>query len=209
MGDFSPNVRPVAALKARVWVAQGRLGEALKWTRARGLSAADELSYLREFEHITLARMLLAQSRGDGPDRSMPNAMALLQRVLKSADEGGRIGSVIEILVLQALAHRMGSDIPAALVPLERALALAEPEGYVRIFVDEGPPASIAPSCGCRATASSRIITCKSVTSAWVGCGRGRRTHRWGQRPPELHRHAVLLLRHGAPLSADMKGTHL
>ena len=61
VSDFFPNVRPVAALKTRVWVAQGRLGEALDWAREQGLSAQDELSYLREFEHITLARVLLAQ----------------------------------------------------------------------------------------------------------------------------------------------------
>ena len=66
--------------------------------------------------------------------------MGLLERLLKAAEEGGRTGSVIEILVLQALAHQAQGDIPAALVPLERALTLAEPEGYVRIFVDEGPP---------------------------------------------------------------------
>ena len=56
VSDFSPNVRPIAALKARVWVAQGRLGEALDWAREQGLSAEDDLSYLREFEHITLAQ---------------------------------------------------------------------------------------------------------------------------------------------------------
>ena len=50
------------------------------------------------------------------------------------------MGSVIEILVLQALAHEARGDIPAALVPLERALTLAEPEGFIRIFVDEGRP---------------------------------------------------------------------
>ena len=61
VGDFSPNVRPIAAMKARVWVAQGRLGEALDWAREQRLSAEDNLSYLREFEHITLARILLAQ----------------------------------------------------------------------------------------------------------------------------------------------------
>ena len=66
--------------------------------------------------------------------------MGLLERLLQAAEEGERTGSVIEILVLQALAHQMQGDIPAALVPLERALTLAEPEGYVRIFVDEGPP---------------------------------------------------------------------
>ena len=71
VSDFFPNVRPVAALKARVWVAQGRLGEALGWAREQGLSAEDDLSYLREFEHITLARVLLAQYKSDRADRSI------------------------------------------------------------------------------------------------------------------------------------------
>ena len=64
----------------------------------------------------------------------------LLERLLKAAQEGGRTGSAIEILVLQALAHQAQGDIPAALLPLHQALTLAEPEGYVRMFVDEGPP---------------------------------------------------------------------
>ena len=140
VGDFSPNVRPVAALRARVWVAQGRLGEALGWARERGLSVEDDLSYLREFEHITLARVLLARYASDRAERSFDEAIGLLERLLRAAEEGERTGSVIEILVLQALAHQARGDIPAALVPLERALTLAEPEGYVRIFVDEGPP---------------------------------------------------------------------
>jgi LuxR family maltose regulon positive regulatory protein len=63
-----------------------------------------------------------------------------LERLLKAADEGGRTGSVIEILVLQALVHEAKGDIPLALTSLERALTLAEPEGHVRIFVDEGQP---------------------------------------------------------------------
>ncbi len=66
MGDMFPNVRPVPALKARVWIAQDRLGEALGWARDQGLSVDDDLSYLREFEHITLARMLLARSGVSG-----------------------------------------------------------------------------------------------------------------------------------------------
>ena len=64
----------------------------------------------------------------------------MLERLLKAAEEGGRMGSAIEILVLQALAHQAQGDIPAALIPLEQALTLAEPEGYVRMFLDEGPP---------------------------------------------------------------------
>jgi hypothetical protein len=66
------------------------------------------------------------------------DATGLLERLLKAADEGGRMGSVIEILILQALAHQMQEDIPAALTSLERALKLAEPEGYMRIFLAEG-----------------------------------------------------------------------
>ena len=66
--------------------------------------------------------------------------MGLLERLLQAAQAGGRMGSEIEILILQALAQQMQGDIPAALAPLERALTLAEPEGYVRMFVDEGLP---------------------------------------------------------------------
>jgi LuxR family maltose regulon positive regulatory protein len=135
-----PDVRPIAALKTRVWLGQGRLTEALGWARERGLSVDDDLSYLREFEHITLARVLIAEYKSDRADRSILEAMGLLERLLKAAEEGGRTGSVIEVLVLEALAYEAQGNIPLALAPLERALALAEPEGYVRIFVDEGIP---------------------------------------------------------------------
>ena len=140
VSDFYPNVRPVSALKARVWLAQGRLGEALRWARERGLSAHDDLSYLQECEHITLARVLIAQYKSGREEHSILEAMGLLERILAAAEAGGRIGRVIEILVLQALAHEAQGDRPPALVPLERALTLAEPEGYVRVFVDEGLP---------------------------------------------------------------------
>jgi LuxR family maltose regulon positive regulatory protein len=138
-GNFSPNVRPVATRKVRVWLAQGRLGEALDWARQQGLSVENDLSYLREFDHITLARVLLARYQSDRADVSISGAVGLLERLLKAAEEGGRMGSVIEILVLQALAHQAQGDLPAALLPLQHALALAEPEGYVRMFLDEGP----------------------------------------------------------------------
>ena len=140
MGDMFPNVRPVPALKARVWIAQGSLGEALGWAREQGLSADDDLSYLREFEHITLARMLLARHQEERAEHSLDQATRLLERLLAAAEEGGRTGRVIEILVLRALAHQTLGDISAALSCLERAMTLAEPEGYVRVFLDEGPP---------------------------------------------------------------------
>jgi LuxR family maltose regulon positive regulatory protein len=136
--NFSPNVRPIATRKVRVWVTQGRLGEALGWAHEQGLSVENELSYLHEFDHITLSRVLIARYWSDHADRSIQEAMELLERLLKAAEEGGRMGSVIEILVLQALAYHAQGDLPAALLPLQHALALAEPEGYVRMFLDEG-----------------------------------------------------------------------
>jgi LuxR family maltose regulon positive regulatory protein len=140
VGDFFPNVRPVPALRARVRVAQGELGEALGWAREQGLSFDDDLSYLREFEHITLARVLLAGYTSEHAARPIQEATRLLEGLLLAAEEGERTGSVIEILVLQALARQSQDDVPAALASLQRALTLAEPEGYVRIFADEGPP---------------------------------------------------------------------
>ena len=141
VGDFFPNVRPVPALRARVRVMQGELGEALGWARERGLSVADDLSYLREFEHITLARVLLARYTDERAEHQpIEDATRLLEGLLRAAEEGQRTGSVIEILALQALTHQTRDDIPAALASLQRALTLAEPEGYVRIFVDAGPP---------------------------------------------------------------------
>ena len=140
VGDFFPNIRPVPALRARAWITQGRLGEALDWAHEQGLSADDDLSYLREFEHITLARVLLTRYSDERAEHSVYEATRLLERLLRAAEAGGRTGRVIEILVLQALAHQVRRDIPAALACLERALTLAEPEGYVRVFIDEGPP---------------------------------------------------------------------
>src|SRR5438876_2913948 len=112
------------------------MSKAVDCFRHQRLSAYYDLTYMSEFGHITLARILLAQ----GDDRSVGKVDALLERLLDAAEQGGRTGSGIEILVLQALARRLLGAIPAALVPLERALTLAEPEGYVRIFVDEGTP---------------------------------------------------------------------
>ncbi len=140
VGDFFPNVRPIAAIKSRVWIAQGNLGEALNWVREQNLSARDDLEYLHEFEHITLARVLLAQSKSADTKQSDLEAMGLLERLLQTAQAGGRMGSVIEILILQGLALHARGDTPAALEALQQALTLAEPEGYVRIFLDEGLP---------------------------------------------------------------------
>jgi len=133
-----PDVHPVAALKARVWLKQGGLAEAQRWAREQGLSADDDIRYTHEFEHITLARVLIAVGKSDREAGSLDEATRLLGRLLQAAEAGGRMGSVIEILVAQALALQTQGNVSQALASVERALALAEPEGYVRIFVDEG-----------------------------------------------------------------------
>jgi LuxR family maltose regulon positive regulatory protein len=132
VGDFSPNVHPVPAVRARAWLRQGRLADARGWATQQGLSATDDLSYLREFEHVTLARVLIEEGNLDP-------AADLLTRLAHAAEEGSRWGSVIEIQAVLALTHQLRGDLPAALASLESALLLAEPEGYVRTFVDEGP----------------------------------------------------------------------
>jgi LuxR family transcriptional regulator, maltose regulon positive regulatory protein len=135
-----PDVRPVAALKARVYIRQGRLSEALGWAREQRLSVEDDIRFMREFEHLTLARALIAAGKSDREAISLDEAARLLGRLLQAAETGGRLGSVIEILVLQALALQAQGNVSQALASMERALTLAEPEGYVRIFVDEGEP---------------------------------------------------------------------
>jgi len=139
VGDFSPEVHPVAAVRARVWIAQGKLSEAEGWAREHGVTAADELGYVHEFEHATLARLLLAQGTRDRAGHGIGEATELTERLLAAADDGGRKGSAVDILVVQALARHAGDDPAGALDSLAHALALAEPEGYVRVFVDEGP----------------------------------------------------------------------
>ena len=135
-----PDVRPVSALRACLLAAQGRVAEALEWARERGLSVDDELTYLREFEHLTLARVLLARHENERADDAIRDATRLLERLLEGRRGGRRVGSRIEILALLALAHQARGDTASALTVLQRALALAEPEGYARVFIDGGPP---------------------------------------------------------------------
>jgi LuxR family maltose regulon positive regulatory protein len=137
--DYFPNVRPIPAMRARLWIAQGRLDVAASWAREHRVSIDDDLAYVREFDHITLAR-LLARSGQDGDRRAMSEGAALLDGLLEAAEAGQRDRSVIEIRVLQALQRQARRDIAGAIGHLRPALTLAEPEGFVRIFVDEGAP---------------------------------------------------------------------
>jgi LuxR family maltose regulon positive regulatory protein len=139
-GDFSPNVRPVPALRARMLAAAGRVDEALAWAVENHLSVDDDLSYVHEYEHITLARVLVARYRAQRSEPTERAASGLLERLLVEAERGERTGSVIEILVLQAVTNHARGEVSAAVSTLERAAALAEPEGHVRVFTEDGPP---------------------------------------------------------------------
>ena len=138
--DMSPDAQPIAAIRARVWLAQGRLGEARAWARERRLSPDDELTYVREYEQATLARLMLAQASRDRADDRLAAVVALTTRLVDVAEASGRNGAAIDVLVVQALAHHAQRAHSPALASLTRAIAIAEPEGHVRVFLDEGAP---------------------------------------------------------------------
>jgi LuxR family maltose regulon positive regulatory protein len=130
-----------AAVRVQIELAQGNLAAVLRWRDECGLSTADEdLSYSREGEYLTLARVGIAQGRADPAGSFLQDALGLLTRLLSDAEAKVRMGSVLEILILRALAFDAEGNRTQALASLERALLLAEPEGYMRLFLDEGEP---------------------------------------------------------------------
>ena len=136
---FSPEVRPITAIKARIWIAQGNLAEAADWARDRGVSVTDDASYVREFDHLTLVRLVLARCRAHQDTTSLVQAATLLDRLGGSARTAQRAGSLLEIRLLQALVQDAQGRRARALDTLVHALELApEPEGYLRLFLDEG-----------------------------------------------------------------------
>jgi LuxR family maltose regulon positive regulatory protein len=138
---FFPDVRPIAAMKARVWIAQGKLSEAADLARERGASATVDAGYLSEFDDLTLVRLLIAQHREHTDTGAIDQAVRLLDLLHAAAETSGRAGSLVEIRMLQALAQDAQGHRSQALESLGRAWAGApEPDGYVRLFLDEGPP---------------------------------------------------------------------
>jgi len=131
--DVASMHNPAPSERMRLLLAQGRIDEAVRWTEERGLTEEDEVSYPRERDYLVLARVLLAQSE---PGR----ALGLLERLDALADSQGRKGSLIQVRVLRSLALQSTGDHSSALTILAEALALARPEGYIRVFADEGPP---------------------------------------------------------------------
>jgi LuxR family maltose regulon positive regulatory protein len=129
-----------AAIRAHIELAQGNLQAALRWAATSGISTTDPLNYLCEREYLTLARIRIAQERITPTESRLSDVLALLERLLVDAQAKGRTHSMLEVLVLCALARQVQGNSVAALAALGRALSLAESEGYVRLFLDEGRP---------------------------------------------------------------------
>jgi LuxR family transcriptional regulator, maltose regulon positive regulatory protein len=123
----------VQCVLARMRLAQGNTEQVGRFLKKQDISPDDDISYAREPLYLVLLRMLLAQGEVD-------SALALSQRLLEAAEATDRTGTVIEIHVLRAIAYQSKRELAQALSTLERALALAEPAGAVRVFLDEGEP---------------------------------------------------------------------
>ncbi len=123
----------VSLHRVRLWLAQNDLASATRWLQERGSTAREAPPFMREPGHIMRARVLIAQGQPEA-------ALDLLAGLRQPAEKAGRFGRLIEILVLAALAQQMQGNASQAMSTLEQALTLAEPQGYVRMFVDEGEP---------------------------------------------------------------------
>ncbi len=126
-------LNPVPAQRARLLLAQSDLGAAARFAQDNGLSPDDQPDYPREPDYLLLTRVLLAQERPG-------QALALLDRLDAVAAAQDRTGSLIEIGALRALALAASGQETAAVDALAGVLTLACPQGYVRVFADEGPP---------------------------------------------------------------------
>ena len=139
--DFSPNVRPVPAVLARLHVRVGDLAAARSWAAAASVGANDDLVYLREYEHLTLARLLLAEHLTTGQSGRLDQATSLLGRLHVAAKAAERTAAQVEALLLLAVgAHAAGSN-DEALSRVQAAAELTRPGGWVRPFLDAGPRA--------------------------------------------------------------------
>ena len=177
-------LNPVPAQRARLLLAQGDLAAAARWTQETGLAADDEPDYPREPGHLVLARVLLAQDRPG-------QALALLDRLHAAAAAQDRVGSLIEVGALRALALAASGEEAAAVDALAGALTLACPQGYVRVFADEGPP---------MAALLGRLIAAQRA-----GAGRRRRSRSaaWpGSSARLTRRHVAPGRRRGAAVTA-------
>ncbi len=131
--NFSQPVQPlVDAWRAWLSIRQGQLDAAQRWARALDLTAESEVTYFNEGNLIIFARLLIAQGKFAAANR-------LLERLLTFTQAGGRNQRTLEVLVLRTVVLDAQQQAAEAAKTLTRALELAEPQGYVRVFVEAGP----------------------------------------------------------------------
>lgn len=131
-GYASPMLEAlISASRARIALYAGQLDEAVDW--ARQYQAMEQVDYQQDYENLTLAEVWMAQGHH-------AKALALLASLIASAEPAGRMGNVIVAETLRALAYRASAMNDAARGALRQALRLAEPQGYIRVFLDRGEP---------------------------------------------------------------------
>ena len=121
----------ISALNVYFWLGSGNLNAALGWAEERGLRVDDKPDDIRELEYLALAHIQIAQSKLDDADQ-------LLQRLIENAATAGRVYMLIEMRLFRILIHILRADTAAAQAELKLALALAEPGGFIMMFVSKG-----------------------------------------------------------------------
>jgi LuxR family maltose regulon positive regulatory protein len=155
----APGTRAwLAAHQARLWVRQGKLGSALRWEQDRTFGGDSEVTAVQQ---LTLVRLRLAQSRDASGAPFLDDASALLEQLLPAFEAQGWTHYLIEGVMLQALVCQAQADKTGALSALQRALTLAEPEGYIRLFVDAGAPLRLL-IADCRLQITQRMSSAAS-----------------------------------------------
>jgi LuxR family maltose regulon positive regulatory protein len=164
------------AVRARLALMQGHLAAAVRWAEASGLSAEDDPSYPREREYLTFARVRIAQGRRELAGPFLAEALRLLERLQGDAEAKARLDSLLEILVLRALAlFAVEAHRRHALTALERALLLGKQEGYIRLFVDEGEPmVALLHQADARGIAPDYVVTLLSAFGEQTGAAPSR-----------------------------------
>ncbi|GHO89821.1 LuxR C-terminal-related transcriptional regulator [Dictyobacter formicarum] len=136
---FAPQLLAQAtAIQVQLEILQGNLEAAVRWMESNQEIEQKELCYLHECTYLTMARVYIALGRARPAGPFLSRALALLHRFLEDAEAKMRVQSIIEALILRSLALQAQGHLTEALTALQRALTLAEPEGYISIFIEEG-----------------------------------------------------------------------
>jgi LuxR family transcriptional regulator, maltose regulon positive regulatory protein len=138
-GDFAPNICPIDAVRARMWIAAGHVDEAARWATARRSPDAGQPRYVDAFSCATVARVLVGDGMRARDAGTITEAIELADRVQRAATAGGWRAMEMDAVIVEALARWANRDMAGSRDLVSRALEMAAPEGYVRVFLDEGP----------------------------------------------------------------------